>query len=454
MQPNLPSLTPSNGLSNSAADRSPQAANLAVDPALARPSFAALATLFGLFYFLQGIGEPSDGLLTQPVRSLLIRWGQNGEQITRFSTIITLPWSIKPIYGLISDFVPLFGYRRKSYLMLASALSAGALFTLSAIPVTSADTNLLLCLLLIPAVGIAFSDVVIDALMIERGQPFGWTGQLQAVQWTGLYSAMAITGILGGYLSQHLVEHWGFFICGCSCVAAFALSYSAPEQRRRSSDERGRLNLRPLGRALRIRVLWAAAVFLFLWNFNPFSASILQIHLIRHIGFSNQFFGNLKTITAVGAIVGALSYGLMRRYISFRLLLHGAIVLGIVSTAAYWGLEREFSAQVVSAGVGFTTAVATLIQLDLAAQVCPVEIAGTVFAVLMSLSNFSTSLSEWAGGIWYDRLSESLGSPHAAFQWLVGIGSLTTAACWLVMPWLLRGLAATPTAAIEPPTEK
>lgn len=29
-----------------------------------------------------------------------------------------LPWVIKPLYGFISDSIPLFGYRRRSYLML------------------------------------------------------------------------------------------------------------------------------------------------------------------------------------------------------------------------------------------------------------------------------------------------------------------------------------------------
>lgn len=29
-----------------------------------------------------------------------------------------LPWVVKPLYGFISDSIPLFGYRRRSYLML------------------------------------------------------------------------------------------------------------------------------------------------------------------------------------------------------------------------------------------------------------------------------------------------------------------------------------------------
>lgn len=35
-----------------------------------------------------------------------------------------LPWLIKPLYGFISDSIPLFGYRRRSYLFLSGLLGA------------------------------------------------------------------------------------------------------------------------------------------------------------------------------------------------------------------------------------------------------------------------------------------------------------------------------------------
>lgn len=428
-------------MSNPAAETSPPERTLTVDPLSRRPSFVALAGLFGVFYFLQGIGEPDDGLISQPVRSLLMRWDLDAGEIGRFSALIMLPWSIKPLYGLISDFLPLAGYRRKSYLVLTSSLSAAAMFGLSALPLEPGDTTLLLGLLMVPAVGIAFSDVAIDALMIENGQPRGWTGHLQSMQWTGMYAAAALAGVAGGYLSEHQIERYGFFFCGWTCLAALALSCAAPEQRRRLAADRVQVDWRLLASAWRIPVLRAAAVFLFLWNFNPFSASVLHYHLTKQVGFSQQFFGNLTTVTSLASMTGALSYGVLRRFFSFRVLLHASILLGIASTAAYWGLAGEFSARIVSAAVGFTTAVATLIQLDLAAQVCPIEIAGTVFAILMSLANLGTSLSAGVGGYAYTVLRKSLDG-HSAFAWLVGIGSLTTAACWLVMPWLLRGLAA------------
>ena len=53
--------------------------------------------------------------------------------MTAYLTVLNLPWIIKPVYGIVSDFVPLFGYRRKAYLILANAAAAGAYFSVARI---------------------------------------------------------------------------------------------------------------------------------------------------------------------------------------------------------------------------------------------------------------------------------------------------------------------------------
>src|SRR3954468_18862132 len=150
------------------------------DPARGRDRAATaeawrLGLLFGALYFLQGIGEPTDGLIAQPVRSLLKSWGRTAGEITTFSAVLAIPWTFKPLYGLLTDFVPLFGTRRKGYLILAAAAMAISLLGLCAFPVRAGDTTALLGRLLVPAFGVALADVAADALMIERGQPRGLT---------------------------------------------------------------------------------------------------------------------------------------------------------------------------------------------------------------------------------------------------------------------------------------
>src|SRR5947207_11969894 len=51
-------------------------------------------------------------------------FGLSAAQTATFFSITVIPWLIKPVYGFISDFVPLFGQRRKSYFLLTSGIAA------------------------------------------------------------------------------------------------------------------------------------------------------------------------------------------------------------------------------------------------------------------------------------------------------------------------------------------
>ena len=88
-----------------------------------RPKRSCFVRSFGALYFTQGVSEPTEGLVVQPTRWLLKSWGETNEQITSFAAWITLPWLLKPLYGLIADFLPLGRNRRKNYLMLTTAVA-------------------------------------------------------------------------------------------------------------------------------------------------------------------------------------------------------------------------------------------------------------------------------------------------------------------------------------------
>jgi hypothetical protein len=38
------------------------------------------------------------------------------------TSFAAFPWVVKPLYGFLSDTVPIFGYRRRSYLVICGAL--------------------------------------------------------------------------------------------------------------------------------------------------------------------------------------------------------------------------------------------------------------------------------------------------------------------------------------------
>lgn len=406
-----------------------------------------LGFVFGAIYFVQGIGEPTEGLIAQPVRAMLKSWNYSTEQITAFIALLALPWSLKPLYGLLADFVPLPGTRRRSYLILTTGVTAASLGYLYFTPLSVDSSRWLLLLLFIPTIGVAFSDVVADALMIEKGQPLAFTGRLQSIQWAAMYSATILTGTLGGYLTQHGYERAGFLICAVATLGTFLLALfwiREPRERRRPNWTEIRAEL---GAVLRISALWWVALFLFLWNFNPFSTAVLYMYMTERMQMSEQFYGHTVSLLSIASVLACLLYGTYCRRVPFPVLLHLSIILGIFATLAYWLMVDEHSAAIVSFLVGFVYMTATLIQLDLAARACPPQASGTAFATLMALSNLSVSLSTWVGGKWYGMLEKTWGS-QLAFQALVGIGAVFTAFCWLLVPLLRRHPA---TMLIDPP---
>jgi len=395
-----------------------------------------LVLLFGAMYFVQGIAEPTEGLIAQPVRSLLKSWGYSAAGIAGFGALLALPWSLKPLYGLLTDFVPIARTRRRSYLLLTSAASVLGLACLYFMPVAVGAYRQLLLLLLVPTVGVAFSDVVVDALMIEKGQPRGLTGMLQSVQWAAMYGGSIIAGLVGGYLSQHGHQQLSFLLCAATSFATLLLAWLFVREEPHV-PQKGRLRFatKELARAARTPAVLAAAAFLFLWSFNPFSMSVLYLHMTQQLGISEQFYGFTISLLSVGAIAGSLAYATYCRRVPMSRLIHLAILAGVLSTLAYCCVMGRTSAAIISVIVGFTYLTGSMVQFDLAARACPVSAAGTTFAMLMALSNLSLSLSTAIGGWMYDSWATRWGAA-AAFNLLVVAGALSTCACWLLVPLL------------------
>ena len=71
-----------------------------------------------LVYFNQGIGSLTGQPLFFYLKEKLLL---DPSTIMYLSSVTTLPWMIKPLYGWISDSFPLWGYRRKSYMIFEAS---------------------------------------------------------------------------------------------------------------------------------------------------------------------------------------------------------------------------------------------------------------------------------------------------------------------------------------------
>ncbi len=85
-----------------------------------------LMLFFAIVYVVEGIGQARVGIIYQPLTYYLKETGWTPVQVTAYFAVLNFPWIIKPVFGLVSDFVPLLGYRRKSYLIVSSLCAAAS----------------------------------------------------------------------------------------------------------------------------------------------------------------------------------------------------------------------------------------------------------------------------------------------------------------------------------------
>jgi MFS family permease len=159
-----------------------------------------LLIFFAVAYFSQGL---AGGLITQPLVHYLKSLGMAADQVTQSLAMAAIPWLIKPLYGLVSDFVPFFGYRRKSYLVVVTTAATFAYLWLA----KATAPTMILSILFLTTLATAAGDVLTDAIMVESGQRTGLIQQFQGQQWTSLNLAAITTGIVGGWLIESCVSN-------------------------------------------------------------------------------------------------------------------------------------------------------------------------------------------------------------------------------------------------------
>jgi predicted MFS family arabinose efflux permease len=384
------------------------------------PEASRLALLFAIVYFAQGMIYLPDQVLAIVFKER----GLTAGQLAAFTWITTIPWFIKPVYGLLSDFVPLFGTRRRSYFLIMSSLAALAAVSVSLMP--GASYALLATMITVLWLGVGFTDVLTDALMVENGKRVGLTGAFQSVQWGALSAASILVGVGGGYLAERRAFAAAFALVACFPVVSFLMAlFVVREPPARPSLEGFGETWSAVRQALGRRDLWAVAGFTFFWAFSPSFGPAFFYYQTDVLGFSMTFIGGLSSLGAAASIVGAWAYARLSRRVSLKRLIVWSIGAGVLGTLAYLVYRGRASGVVITVVFGAIGMTTQLAFLDLAAKACPRRAEATFFALLMSVYNLGMRSAEWTGANLYDWLG---------YAPLVLISTAFTAAAWLLVP--------------------
>ena len=364
-----------------------------------------LLLFFAIVYAVEGIGQAKSGVVWQPLTHFLkatYRWSP--VEISASLAVLDVPWVIKPLYGLVSDFLPLAGYRRRSYLLLA-AIAASAAFAWVGMLTTPAG---IIPALVVTSVAMAMASTVCGGLLVENGQRLNASDAFVNQQWLWFNVAAVVAALLGGWLIEVMPAQQALRAAAWIAAAAplaVVGSLGLVHEERATIDRAGFASgLAALLAAFRSRDLWLIAVFLFLYYFSPGFGTPLYFELTDTLKFSQGFIGALSAISALGWIAGGLLYRYLLWRLPMRALLNLSLLLGVAGTLAYLAMVGPVSAVAIYFCFGIASMVANVATLSLAAAVCPKGAEGFTFAALMSVINLASPLSDTIGAVLYEHV--------------------------------------------------
>jgi predicted MFS family arabinose efflux permease len=394
-----------------------------------------LAFLFGVVYFAQGMWY----LTEQPITIVLKDRGLTAGQVADFALIPIIPWLIKPVYGLLSDFVPLFGRRRQSYFVLTSTLATvtglllawsdsiahGQIWSVDVFGVTFTLVEGVF-LFTAMALGIAFNDVLTDAMMVERGRPLGLTGAFQSVQWGCITLSSVLVGELGGRLAETRSLSTAFLIAAGFPLISFVMGLVfVQEPPARAAAGAFAETWQAIVATLRAREIWIVAGFIFFFWFSPSFGPAFLYYQTDTLGFSQQFIGRLAALGNAAGVVGAVLYAPLSRRLPLKRIINFSIALAVASLLLYLLYRDAVSAILITMVFGPVGMIVNLAFLDLAARACPRGVEATFFAALMAVYNLGVRASENVGARLYDVIG---------YTPLVWLAAAMTALIWLLVP--------------------
>ena len=390
------------------------------------------AFLIGAGVFATTLAQPAVQLARLPLQRLLkFDLHQSRASVAVFFAVASIAWNFKPIAGIVSDTFPLFGTRRRYYLIL-SMLGASCTWLIAGF-VPHSYTALLGSMVAINAL-LVIGSTVTGGLLVQAGQRFGATGRLSSARAAVSSACMLVAGPAGGFLASRA---FGAAVSVSALVAfsivpiAIALLHEPQNARRNMAASRElRAHVRSLFRS---GTLWTAAGLLFLVFISPGFATPLYYYQTDTLGFSQQYIGALGMVSGALGLLGAAAYGLLCRRFPLRVLLAMGILCSVVATLLYLDYRSRPTALVVEAVAGFFATLAELPLMDMAARATPRGNEALGFSLMMSVRNGAISLSDVLGSKLADHF-------HLRFASLVWLNAGTTALVMLVIPLLPAAL--------------
>lgn len=367
-------------------------------------------------------------------------------EVSALIGISALPWVVKPLFGFVSDGLPILGYRRRPYLILSGLLGTGAWISFATVVNNVWEAA---GVLVLTSASIALSDVIADSLLVERAreESLSKSGSLQSLAW----GTSALGGLITAYLSGFLLEHFSNrTIFGITAtfplivsIVAWLISEEPINHLTDAYTVKNQVQL--LRKAFTQKAIWLPTAFVFLWQCTPNADAAFFFFLTNELEFDPEFLGRVRLVTSLASLAGVWLFQRYFKTVPFRkifawttiisTLLGLTMLLLVTHTNRTLGIDDHWFSLGDSLILTVMGQIAYMPVLVLAARLCPSGVEATLFALLMSITNLASLLSYELGAV----LMHWLGIAQNNFDYLwllVLITNLSTLFPLLFINWL------------------
>ena len=347
--------------------------------------------------------------------------------LSQINAVIKIPFMIKPLFGLVTDFFPIFGFRRKFYIIISAVLSSLSWFIFANFKLDWFESTI--CLFVINAT-LGFSTVLSQAIFVELGKlsiEYKLSEDTKDLANTYVIVknlGMIIAAFLKGYLLEIFSIEGMFVINGINQIMMLFSGIILIEERIKSENEEKneflvlekenenkKGNFKQLFNYIfqkKIIFPFCFIIILILFS-SPCLNDTMFYYCSNHLKFTPNEFGIIHSFTLIiNLIIIIIHKQFISKKLSFKQIIFFAKILLFTFTIPNFFLVKnltkkfinDFILVVITNSSAFIFNTLTYLPVfDLAAKLSPKNLEGTVYSIFMSSINLGGNFSIILGGI-------------------------------------------------------
>lgn len=326
-----------------------------------------------------------------------------------------IAWYVKPVFGIVTDAFPLFGTRRRSYMLVGAIFATLGWIVLTFTP---RQANPMLAVIIGINVFMAIASTVTGGFMVEVAQASAASGRLTALRQFVQQACGIVTSPIAGFLAS-VAFAWTTMSSAAIMFLLVPVTIWFLNEPRHPPQQLGvvRDQFRNI---INARTMWAAAGLMLLYYIAPGFGTAMFYRQQNDLHMTTQLQGWLGLAVSIIGVGTAVFYGWACERMNLRTLLFAAIGLSTFTTIFYIyyaSIPLAFTIDTINA---FGATLAELALMDLAVRATPAGSEGLGFSLMVSVRNIALFGTDVLG-------SKLLDDYHWHFDWLVFANAGTTA---------------------------